>query len=111
MVKNKRFIIIQDGNNFTVRDSLKCVHMGMFEFKENEFPVFACFCRIIDLLNDLNDENEQLKQFQEKVFNLINTKIEECEKDYNRAVKSGMPSSIIYDEIESLEWLKKELEE
>lgn len=66
---------------------------------------------ILDLLNDLNDENELLKQFKEKVFNLINTKIEECEKDYNRAVKSGMPSSIIYDEIESLEWLKKELEE
>ena len=66
---------------------------------------------LITSLNQLNDENEQLKQFKEKVFNLINTKIEECEKDYNRAVKSGMPSSIIYDEIESLEWLKKELKE
>ncbi len=33
--------------------------------------------RIVDLLNCLNEENEQLKQFKEKVFTLIEEELEE----------------------------------
>lgn len=69
---------------------------------------------VLDLqeeLKELKQENKELKQFKQKIFDLINGKIAECEKDYNRAIQAGMPSMIIYDEIESLEWLKKELEE
>lgn len=58
----KRFTIIQDGDNFSVMDNLKNRYMGMFEFKEDEFPTFFCFQQIIDLLNELNDENEQLEK-------------------------------------------------
>jgi len=61
MTENKRFIIIQDEDNFTVRDTLKNRPMGMFEFKEDEFPVYFCFHKIIDLLNELHDENKQLR--------------------------------------------------
>ena len=32
---------------------------------------------IVDLLNQLSDENEQLKQFKEKVFTLIEEELEE----------------------------------
>ena len=35
---------------------------------------------IVDLLNCLNEENEQLKQFKEKVFTLINKEIARNEK-------------------------------
>ena len=57
----KRYTIIQDGNNFTVRDNLKNKPMGMFEFKEDEFSVYFCFHKIIDSLNELYNENEDLK--------------------------------------------------
>ena len=66
---------------------------------------------IVELLNSLNDENEQLKQFKDKVYSVIDKRINELENDYNKAVKSGMPSNSVYGEIELLEELKKELEE
>lgn len=68
------------------------------------------FYELWEFLNKLNGEKEQLKQFKQKVFNLINKKIDECKENYNRAVKAGMPSNSIYEEIELLAWLKKELE-
>lgn len=61
MTENERFTIIQNGDNFTVRDNLKNKPMGTFTFKENEFPVYFCFHKIIDLLNELNDECDFLK--------------------------------------------------
>ena len=79
-----------------------------------------------NLLNELNDENEQLKsdnnrlvnetakvvaEHQRKVFEIIDKKINLLENDYEKAVKSGMPSNSIYCEIELLEELKKELQE
>ena len=57
----KRFTLSQNGTLHTVRDNVEKKPLGVFEFKDDEFPVYFCFHRIIDLLNDLNDENEQLK--------------------------------------------------
>ena len=65
---------------------------------------------VVDLLNTLHEENEQLKQFQEKVFDLINDEIHKSEEEYNHAVKSGMPSNSTYENIGLLEYLKEELE-
>ena len=66
---NKRYTLHQDGNYHTVIDEEKNVPLIMIEFKENEFPVYACFHRIIDLLNkqdnrinELTDENDYLKK-------------------------------------------------
>lgn len=58
----QRFVIIQNGDNFTVRDNFENKPMGMFEFKENEFPAYFCFHKIIDLLNELNNENKELRK-------------------------------------------------
>ena len=70
MMEDKRFILIQDGDYFTVRDTVDNVPLGMFEFKQDEFPVFACFCGIIDKLNEdwyeikkLHSKNKELKHF------------------------------------------------
>ena len=63
----KRFTLSQNGTLHTVRDNVKNKPLGVFEFKDDEFPVYFCFHKIIDLMNDLNDENEQLK---EKIENL-----------------------------------------
>ena len=57
----KRFIIIQNGDLFTVRDTIENKPMGVFEFKEDEFSVYFCFHKIIDLLNDLYKEKENWK--------------------------------------------------
>lgn len=57
----KRFIFEQNGNFHTVIDTVENKPMGVFEFKENEFPVYACFHMIIDKMNKLYEENEQLK--------------------------------------------------
>lgn len=62
----KRFTLSQNGTLHTVRDNVEKKPLGVFEFKDDEFPVYFCFHRIIDLLNDLNDENEQLKSENEQ---------------------------------------------
>lgn len=64
--------------------------------------------KINKLLNEINNENEQ---FKNKVYLVINKRINVLENDYNKAVKAGMPSNSVYGEIELLEELKKELEE
>ena len=56
MIK-KRFTLSQDGTFHTVRDNVENKPLGVFEFKDDEFPVYACFHEIIDLLNQLNNEN------------------------------------------------------
>lgn len=58
----KRFTLSQNGTLHTVHDNVKNKPLGVFEFKDNEFPVYFCFHKIIDLMNNLNDENEQLKE-------------------------------------------------
>ena len=57
----KRFTLSQNGTFHTVRDNVENKPLGVFEFKDDEFPVYACFHRIIDLMNDLSDENDELK--------------------------------------------------
>jgi len=69
----KRFKITQKGDLFTVRDVVENKPMGVFEFKENEFPIYACFHRIIDLLNELNDENEQLEEGWKRCRDWLNS--------------------------------------
>lgn len=108
MTKNERFILYDKTTDSNVWDTLK-KQCYSWEY-------------VVSLLNELHDEcefrkneslkeNKELKQFKQKVFDLINRKINESEEDYNRAVKAGMPSMSIYEEIELLEYLKKELEE
>lgn len=63
----KRFTLSQNGTLHIVRDNVKNKPLGVFEFKDDEFPKYFCFHKIIDLLNDLNNENEQLKK---KIENL-----------------------------------------
>ena len=69
---------------------------------------------VVGLLNELHEENEQLKQFKNEVFKLIDKRIDKCEPiDYARNIKGDVP---IFDcetatEIRILNGLKKELEE
>lgn len=65
MNDNKRFTMTQNNELFTVMDNLINKPLGCFEFPEDKFPVYCCFHRIIDLLNELADENEQLRKEKE----------------------------------------------
>lgn len=48
---------------------------------------------------------------RDAIMKLFDDKIEGLEKDLKRAVKAGMPTSILYDEIDELEGLKDEIDQ
>ena len=84
----KRFTLSQNGTLHTVRDNVKNKPLGVFEFKDDEFPVYFCFHKIIDLLNDLNDENEQLKSENKDMRKIIlNTCSETISEELGRYLK------------------------
>lgn len=59
---------------------------------------------IVEVLNSL-------VEYKDLVSNLFDEKIEALENDLERSVKAGMGTSILYDEIDELETLKKEVME
>ena len=67
--------------------------------------------RIVDLLNCLNDENEELKQFKEKVFTLIDKEIVRNEKAIEWGKETGADSGSMGFYNHMLKRLKKELSE
>ena len=66
---------------------------------------------IVDLLNCLNDENEQLKQFKEKVFALIDKEIARNEEAIEWGKETGADSGSMGFYNHMLKRLKKELSE
>lgn len=66
---------------------------------------------IVDLLNCLNDENEQLKQFKEKVFTLIDKEIARNEEAIELGKETGADSGAMGFYNHMLKRLKKELSE
>lgn len=59
---------------------------------------------IVEVLNSL-------VEYKDLINELFDEKIEALENDLERAVKAGMPSSALYEEIDELEALKEELME
>ena len=62
---------------------------------------------VTELVEVLNS----LVEYKDLVSNLFDEKIEALENDLDQAVKAGMGTSILYDEIDELETLKKEVME
>lgn len=61
MTKKERYTLHQNDNYHTVIDEEENIPLIMIEFKEDEFPVYACFHRIIDLLNEQNERIRELE--------------------------------------------------
>lgn len=57
---------------------------------------------IVEVLNSL-------VEYKDLITELFDNKIEALENELDRAVKAGMPTSILYDELEELENLKEEI--
>ena len=57
---------------------------------------------IVEVLNSLTE-------YKDLISELFDKKIEALEYDLERAVKAGMPTSILYDELDELETLKEEI--
>ena len=57
---------------------------------------------IVEVLNSL-------VEYKDLVSELFDEKIEALENDLERAVKAGMPTSILYEELDELEALKEEI--
>jgi hypothetical protein len=52
-----------------------------------------------------------MENVKKMIMQLFDDKIEVLQHDLNMAVKAGMPSSILYDELDELEALKDEIME
>ena len=50
-----------------------------------------------------------MEKTRDLIIKLFDDKIEALEDDIVKAIKSGMPSSILYDEIDELEALRNEI--
>lgn len=59
---------------------------------------------IVEVLNSLIE-------YKDLISELFDEKIEALENDLERAVKAGMPSSTLYEELDELENLKEEIME
>ena len=70
-MKEKRYEFHQKGNFHTVVDNIEKKPLIVMEFKENEFGKYACFHRIIDLMNEFYEENELLKEENNRLHNKI----------------------------------------
>ena len=57
---------------------------------------------IVEVLNSL-------VEYKDLVSNLFDEKIEALENDLEKSVHAGMPTSILYDELDELETLKEEV--
>ena len=92
----ERYTLHQNGNYHTVIDEKENVPLITIEFKENEFPVYACFHRIIDLLNEQEKKIQrcelaynQLSSYVDANFDeymtqkILNERIQELEKELN----------------------------
>ena len=66
---------------------------------------------VMDLLNEFNDVNEQLKQFKDKTFNLLDKEIAQNEEaiEWAKEVGADIGSVGFYNHM--LNILKKELQE
>ena len=102
---NQRFITsVGLDNSCGIEDLLK--NKKYKGFREQDYHKLT---EIREELNSLYYENEQIKQQVQKMHKLIDDKIKQSEEDLNRSVRAGMPTGLMYSEIELLEELKKEL--
>ena len=68
----------------------------------------CCVCYECEKYHSDTIENRK-KSSKDLILKLFDDKIKILENDLDKAVKAGMPSSIIYDEIDTLEILKNEI--
>lgn len=87
---------------FVISDEL---HKETFSGIDDEYNC----SRIVRKLNTLTDENEQLKQFKEKVFTLIDKEIARNEEAIEIGKETGADSSSMGFHNHMLNRLKKEL--
>ena len=71
MTRKERYTFHQNGNNHTVIDEEENVPLIMIEFKDDEFPVYACFHRIIDRLNEREETIQEYKHLVKIATSLI----------------------------------------
>ena len=66
---------------------------------------------VMDLLNEFNDMNEQLKQFKDKTFNLLDKEITKNEEAIEVFGKQGVCTESMEFHTNMLKILRKELQE
>ena len=98
MTKKRFNVFAVDGTVFLEDHKEGSYHIGEIENVD-----VNCLNDIAHKLNELAEENEELKQFKEQVYNLIDKKLEE-----NKELDS-VDTAMYYANKETLNELKKEL--
>ena len=108
---DKRFTITQKEDYFYVRDEVNKKPMGMFEFKQDEFPVYFCFHKIIDLLNEQHETIQVLEKYLDNMRcgaltddKRIKELYEENEQLKQRNNRQAKQLDRLYNLIEQKDW-------
>lgn len=67
------------------------------------------YLNLIKKYEKLHDKLNSYVEYKDLIIEVFDEKIKVLEDDLERAVKAGMPTSILYDEIDELETLKEEV--
>ena len=100
MTENKRFNISSDNNQNIFDAMLKCYYSSIDAQK------------LCSVLNELHDENEQLKSFQDRVFNWIDMHLQRLptlRDDEFESDNEFADPSLYSGAIQILETMKREL--
>ena len=103
MTENKRFAVTQT-----------TLGSGIYDYQvENELCESYdedAYGKVVRKLNELSEENKKLKEFQNKVFDLIDIKIEEANKKFQE-YHPERENDVFLERYRTLKNLKEELEE
>lgn len=95
------FFEVEPANEYT--EDSRTFKNGLCVFN-NRLGMAYSVTEIVEVLNSL-------VEYKDLITELFDNKIEALENDLERAVKAGMPSSTLYEELDELENLKNEIEE
>ncbi len=96
----KDFFEVESAGEYT--DDTRTFKNGLCVYN-NRLGFAYSVTEIVEVLNSF-------REMQDLIIQLFDERIEALENDLDRAVRAGMPTSILYDELDNLETLKNDIE-
>ncbi len=96
----KEFFEVEPAGEYT--DDTRTFKNGLCVYN-NRLGFAYSVTEIVEVLNSF-------REMQDLIIQLFDERIEALENDLDRAVRAGMPTSILYDELDNLETLKNDIE-
>ncbi len=96
----KEFFEVEPAGEYT--DDTRTFKNGLCVYN-NRLGFAYSVTEIVEVLNSF-------REMQDLIIQLFDERIEALENDLDRAGRAGMPTSILYDELDNLETLKNDIE-